>query len=209
MAPPTILLAFLIDTAVGDPPRLYRAVPHPVAAFGRAAGALEARLNCGGRRALRGAGLAAGLVLAAAVAGWLMARGAHALPWGWLVEAAAASTLIAWRGLHDEVVATARALDVGVEAARVRVRRIVGRDPESLDAAAVARAAIESAGENLSDGVVAPLFWYALLGLPGLAAYKAVNTLDSMFGHRTASVRGVRPVCGAPRTTPQTGCRRA
>ncbi len=125
------------------------------------------------------------LVLAAGLVGWLVERGLQVFPGGGLVEAAAASTLIAWRGLHDAVAAVALGLDEGIEQARARVRHIVGRDLQSLDAFGVARAATESAGENLSDGVVAPLFWFAVLGLPGLAAYKAVNTLDSMIGHRT------------------------
>ncbi len=185
MEPPVVLLALCIDAAIGDPPRLYRVLPHPVAAFGRAAALLEARLNRPGpRRAGRGAAMAAGLVCAAAAAGWAAERILGAAPWGWAAEALLASALVAWRGLHDAAAGVADGLDAGLDAARDRVRHIVGRDPESLDEAGVARAAIESAGENLGDGVVAPLFWFAALGLPGLCAYKAVNTLDSMIGHR-------------------------
>lgn len=189
MEPPVILLAFLIDAAFGDPPRLYRAVPHPIAAFGAAVAALDRRLNrAGERRAARGAAAATGLVCAAGACGWAVERALAALPGEWAaacVEALLASALLAWRGLHDAVAAVARGLGQGVGQGRETVRHIVGRDPQSLDAAGVARAAIESAGENLNDGVVAPLFWYVLLGLPGLAACKAVSTLDSMIGHRT------------------------
>jgi adenosylcobinamide-phosphate synthase len=106
------------------------------------------------------------------------------LPGGWVLEAVLASTLIAYRGLYDRVRAVAEALDLGLAEARAAVAHIVGRDPLRLDAAGVARAAAESLAENFSDGVVAPLFWFALLGLPGLCAYKAVNTLDSMIGQR-------------------------
>lgn len=192
MEPPVVLLAFLIDAAFGDPPRLYRAVPHPVAAFGAAVAALDRRLNREGtRRAARGAAAAAGLVCAAAAAGWAAECALAALPGEWgewtggCAEALLASTLLAWRGLHDAVADVARGLGESLARGRESVGVIVGRDPQALDAAGVARAAIESAGENLNDGVVAPLFWYALLGLPGLAACKAVNTLDSMIGHRT------------------------
>jgi adenosylcobinamide-phosphate synthase len=94
--------------------------------------------------------------------------------------------LVAQRSLYDHVFAVCRALESGgVAAGRAAVSRIVGRDPNSLDEYAVARAGIESLFENFSDGVVAPAFWYLLLGLPGLFAYKAVNTLDSMIGHRS------------------------
>lgn len=121
---------------------------------------------------------------AASTLGWIVERICTALPGGWILEAVLASTLIAFRGLHDHVRAVAEALDLGLAEARTAVAHIVGRDPARLDAPGVARAAAESLAENFSDGVVAPLFWFALLGLPGLCAYKAVNTLDSMIGHR-------------------------
>ncbi len=109
-----------------------------------------------------------------------------ALPFRRLAEAIAASTLIASRSLYAHVrdVTVALATE-GTEAGRRAVSRIVGRDPNSLDKHGVARAAIESLAENASDGVVAPVFWFAVFGLPGLAAYKAINTADSMIGHRT------------------------
>ena len=105
--------------------------------------------------------------------------------WGFIALAMLASTLPAQRSLHDHVAAVAGGLRIGLPEGRLAVARIVGRDPDQLDEAGVARAAIESLAENFSDGIVAPAFWGALFGLPGMAAYKAVNTLDSMIGHRT------------------------
>ncbi len=108
------------------------------------------------------------------------------LPLGILLAAIIASTLLAQRSLHDHVAQVATALDQhGLDAGRAAVSHIVGRDPQSLDEAGVARAAIESLAENFSDGVVAPAFWLAVAGLAGGAAYKAINTADSMIGHRT------------------------
>lgn len=112
------------------------------------------------------------------------------LPLGLIVLALIASSLIAQRSLHDHVARVASALETGgLDAGRAAVSQIVGRDPASLDEAGVARAAIESLAENFSDGVVAPVFWLALGGLPGAAVYKAVNTADSMIGHKTPRYR--------------------
>jgi len=183
-----LLLALAIDAAFGDPPALYRRVAHPVAALGRLIGALETRLNrpgaADGARFALGVAVALAVIGCAALMGWGIAWGLRNVTGGWAVEAVLASTLIAFRGLDSHVGAVADGLDRGIGAGREAVGRIVGRDPESLDATGVARAAIESLAENFSDGVVAPVFWFAIFGLPGLAAYKAVNTLDSMIGHR-------------------------
>ena len=185
-----MLVALLADMALGDPQWLYRALPHPVAAFGSLVGAAERRLNrpARGPKALFWRGLLITLTLAllAAAVGWLLARICQALPLGWLLEGLLASALLAFHGLQAAVGAVARGLADSLAAARAAVRHIVGRDPESLDGPAVARAAVESLAENFSDGVAAPLFWFALLGLPGLAAYKAINTLDSMIGYKTS-----------------------
>ena len=187
---PILLLALALDTILGDPRWLYRAVPHPVVLMGRAAAALEARWNdlalAPGARVRRG--LAATLLVTggAGALGWLVEIGLAGLAWGWPLEAVLASTLIAGRSLYDHALAVARGLERDLAAGRAAVAHIVGRDPESLDEAGVARAATESTAENLSDGVVAPVFWFALLGLGGLAAYKALNTLDSMLGYRSA-----------------------
>jgi adenosylcobinamide-phosphate synthase len=121
---------------------------------------------------------------AAAGLGWALERLLVDWPRGWIAEALLASSLLAFRDLFDHVRAVRRGLEISLDTARAKVAHIVGRDPETLDEAGVARAATESLAENFSDGVVAPVFWFALFGLGGLAAYKAVNTLDSMIGHR-------------------------
>ncbi len=184
-----LLVALAIDAAFGDPPWLYGTLPHPVVMIGRLVGLGDHRLNdahaSDATRRLRGAMLTAAVVLVAAVVGWILAAALEGLAGAWLVEALLASTLLAGRGLYDHAGAVARGLDQGQPEGRAAVAHIVGRDTESLDAAGVARAAVESIAENFSDGIVAPAFWYALLGLPGLCAYKAVNTLDSMIGHKT------------------------
>jgi adenosylcobinamide-phosphate synthase len=129
------------------------------------------------------------------VTGGALALGAAAhlslrpMPWGWIVEGLLISTLLAQRSLVDHVLAVARGLERGLAEGRKAVAMIVGRDPERLDGPGVARAAIESLAENLSDGVMAPLFWAVLGGLPGILAYKAVNTLDSMVGHKNERYR--------------------
>ena len=185
-----LLLAFMLDAAYGDPPWLYRRVPHPVALLGRVLEAAEVRWNRPGlgarARFLRGLLFVLAVVALAGGLGWAVERLCNGFLGGWVLEAVLASTLIAFRGLHDHVRAVAEALDLGLEDARAKVAHIVGRDPARLDRAGVARAATESLAENFSDGVVAPLFWFALFGLGGLCAYKAVNTLDSMIGYRNA-----------------------
>lgn len=183
-APPLVLLlALALDWLIGDPAPLYRRIPHPVAAIGALIAACDARFNRGSSWA--GAIVAIFMVGLCAVVGWALAWGFRAFPGGWAVEALVASSLLGYRGLHDAARAVALGLADSLAVGRAAVGHIVGRDPASLDEAGVARAAIESTAENLSDGVVAPLFWYVLLGLPGMLAYKAINTLDSMIGYRT------------------------
>jgi adenosylcobinamide-phosphate synthase len=184
-----LLLALALDALIGDPAWLYRRVPHPVALIGGAIGYLERVLLDQGdepaRQCRRGAVLCFAVTTTAAALGVVLQRLCLALPFGWFWLGLLMSTLIAWRGLHRHVADVADGLDQGLAEARRAVAHIVGRDPESLDQPAVARAAIESTAENFSDGVVAPLFWGVLFGLPGMLAYKAINTLDSMIGHRT------------------------
>jgi adenosylcobinamide-phosphate synthase len=178
----------------GDMPAVFRHVPHPVVLAGRAIAFCEKRLNrplrSERRRLERGIITVAALVLVAAAAGWVLQRlCCGSLP-GAIVESLAIGILIAARGLHEHVAAVATALARGgLAAGRDAVSHIVGRDPTRLDRHGVARAAIESLAENFSDGVVAPVFWYLLLGLPGLFAYKMANTLDSMLGHRSERYR--------------------
>lgn len=185
-----LLLALTADAMLGDPRWLYDRVRHPVVLIGAAIGWLDGFLNveghgAGARRLLGLAGLLGLLGLIGAVA-WSLQAGLATLSGGWLVEALLASTLLAQKSLRTHVAAVADGLDTGgVPGGRRAVAMIVGRDPDSLDGAGVARAAIESAAEGFSDGVVAPAFWYLVGGLPGLLLYKAVNTADSMIGHRT------------------------
>ncbi len=183
-----------LDALFGDMPRLFRLVPHPVALAGRAVAALERKLNrpqrSPGARRFRGAFTVAVLVAAAALLGLAIHVTCRQSLAGLAVEAVIVSVLLAWRSLHDHVLAVAVALaHHGLAAGRQAVSHIVGRDPASLDRAGVARAAIESLAENFSDGVVAPALWYLALGLPGLFGYKMVNTLDSMIGHKSERYR--------------------
>jgi adenosylcobinamide-phosphate synthase len=191
MAALLALGALLVEAVVGYPEPLLRTIGHPVRWIGRLISACDRALNRSGlgRAGGRMAGalaivLVTGVVGAAALA---IERLLLMLPLGLGAAALAASTLIAQRSLHDHVSRVAVALEQGGLAdGREAVSHIVGRDPRALDAAGVARAAIESLAENFSDGVVAPLLWLLVGGLAGGAAYKAINTADSMIGHRTA-----------------------
>jgi adenosylcobinamide-phosphate synthase len=184
------LLALLIEAIVGYPDRLAHAIGHPVTWIGRLLIVLDRRLNreTDSRPARRAAGAIAILIVVGVVVTVASAieRGLGVLSFGLIGSALLASTLIAQRSLHDHVVRVVSALEhCGIAGARKEVSQIVGRDTQALDEAGVARAAIESLAENFSDGVVAPVCWLALGGLAGGAAYKAINTADSMIGHRT------------------------
>jgi adenosylcobinamide-phosphate synthase len=184
------LIAMLIELCFGYPERVASAAGHPVTWIGRLIGALDRLLNreTVGAIARRAAGIVAVLILIVVV-GTIAFVAEHKLlrlPFGLLAVGLLASTLIAQRSLHRHVADVARALErQGGEAGRIAVSHIVGRDTEALDAAGVVRAAIESLAENFSDAVVAPIMWMAIAGLPGAALYKAINTADSMIGHRT------------------------
>ncbi len=190
MAVPLTLLALLLELMVGYPDRLTRMIGHPVTWMGALIGALDRRLNrdTATPRARRMAGTITVLILIAAVGAiaFMVERGLSWLPFGWVVAALPASTLLAQRSLHQHVERVAAALETaGIAPARQAVSHIVGRDTAPLDQAGVARAAIESLAENFSDGVVAPALWMAIGGLAGAATYKAINTADSMIGFRT------------------------
>jgi len=176
----SVLLALLLDAIFGEPRWLWSRVPHPAVLMGRLIGWADARLNHGTARRLRGAALVAGLVLLAGLLGWAIEALPTVLP-----EVILGAILLAQKSLVQHVQAVGDALRLSLHDGRQAVAMIVGRDTAAMDRPAVARAAIESAAENLSDGVVAPVFWFALLGLPGLLAYKIVNTADSMIGYRT------------------------
>jgi adenosylcobinamide-phosphate synthase len=186
-----VVAALLLDAVIGDPDWLWRRFPHPVVWIGNGIGWLEHRLNredaSQRQRKLAGIVTVILLVIVALLVGALLADLLNDNWIGFAIEALIASTLIAQRSLYQHVARVYRAFaDGGLPAARQAVAMIVGRDPERLDEAGVSRAAIESTAENFSDGIVAPVFWLALLGLPGLIAYKAINTADSMIGHRSA-----------------------
>jgi adenosylcobinamide-phosphate synthase len=185
------LVAILIELCFGYPERLFRAIGHPAGWMGWLIDALDRFLNreTTQPRARRLAG-AATLLLILALVGAIAIVVQYELlrlRLGFLLVALLAASLIAQRSLHRHVADVADALDNGgLPAGRTAVAHIVGRDPDALDAAGVARAAIESLAENFSDGVVAPVIWLVIGGLPGIVLYKVINTADSMIGHRTA-----------------------
>jgi adenosylcobinamide-phosphate synthase len=183
----TTALALLIERLVGYPDMLARRIGHPVQWIGALIAGLDARLNPQDRPGSRLAGIMALFVLLI-VTGCLavaIAVALRKLPYGWIAEALIATPFLAQKSLHDHVQAVADGLDRSLCEGRNAASRIVGRDPELLDRSGVARAALESLGENASDGIVAPAFWLAFLGLPGIVLYKAINTADSMIGHKS------------------------
>ncbi len=184
--PAALVVAVVLDWLIGDPRWLWGRLKHPVVVLGSLIDALDRYVNHGSsaRRRVAGFAVLVAIVVLAAVAGVLLAS------LGWIVEAIVMAILLAQRDLHDQVrnVATALRRD-GLGEGRRMVGRIVGRDTGQLDGHGVCRAAIESCSENFADGVVAPLFWYVVAGLPGLLVCKAVNTLDSMIGHRDSHHR--------------------
>jgi adenosylcobinamide-phosphate synthase len=189
-----VIAGLAFDALFGDMPAVFRQIPHPIVLAGRAIAFFDRKLNRETRseavRRDRGVVTVILLVSAAAALGLGIDRLCRGHLLGAAIEVVLIGVLVAQRSLHEHVAAVARALHLGgLTAGRGAVSRIVGRDPMSLDTHGVARAAIESLAENFSDGVVAPVFWYLLLGLPGLFAYKMANTLDSMIGHRTPHYR--------------------
>ena len=185
-----LALALLLDALIGDPRWLYKILPHPVVLIGKPIGFLDKRLNRDTRTPRNR--LIRGLITVVLVVGGAIAVGI-ALdiflsngPGGWITEAILVSILLAGRSLHDHVHRVGKALRKdGIDGGRREIAHIVSRDPRSLDRHGVVRSAIESLAENFSDGVVAPALFYLLFGLPGLIAYKAINTLDSMIGYKT------------------------
>ena len=178
-----LLTGWLLDLTVGDPTRL----PHPVVWFGKMIAFGEHRLNKGRCRMLKGALLSITLIALVFIVTWLLCRQC------WLFDVRCSIVLdaiiifycLAGTTLIREVRAVFLALDRSLDEGRRQVARIVGRDTSELSAQEVRTAALETLAENLSDGVIAPLFWLALLGVPGMLAYKMVNTLDSMIGYKT------------------------
>lgn len=206
-SPLSLLIGWLLDLSLGDPRRL----PHPIVWFGRMIAFGEHRLNCGRHRRAKGAAMAVGLILFVFVLACAIRYGLSFLPrtdtdllglslrpesvpvrvspWLILFDAIVIFYCLAGTTLIREVRAVFLALDRSLEEGRAQVARIVGRDTSQLSAQEVRTAALETLAENLSDGVIAPLFWLLLLGTPGMLAYKMVNTLDSMIGYRTDRYR--------------------
>ena len=183
------VLAMLIELCIGYPERLTRAIGHPVTWVGGLIARCDRLLNREAAPKLRRfVGLLA-LVVVLGIVGaitFIVQSQLLGLPYGLIALAVLASTMLAQRGLHRYVANVASALDKnGLDAGRQAVSHIVGRDTATLDGAGVARAAVESLAENFSDGIVAPVFWLVVAGFPGIALYKAINTADSMIGHRT------------------------
>jgi adenosylcobinamide-phosphate synthase len=186
---PLALLALSIEGAFGYPRALLRSIGHPVVWMGALIDVFDRRLNRerddGERRRRKGTmALVILLTIVVAITAFITSAVGNGFA-GLIILAILAASLPAQRSLASHIRAVANALDVSLDAGREAVAHVVGRDVAALDHAGVARAAIESLAENFSDGIVAPVFWTALFGLPGGAAYKAVNTADSMIGHRT------------------------
>ena len=181
-------LALLLERWLGYPPVILARIGHPVMWMGSLLSWLETRLYRPGQsarqRKTRGVVTMVVLLLATLVVTVLIQQILRLLPFGFVLEALLATAFLAQKELGRAVQAVADALLTSLAAGRDAVSHIVGRDPEQLDTAGVSRAAIETLAESTSDGVVAPWFWLVLLGLPGIALYKAINTADSMIGHR-------------------------
>jgi adenosylcobinamide-phosphate synthase len=183
------LLALMVEATLGYPKAVFAAIGHPVTWIGRLIGFLDRTLNLGSDVSRRCAGFIAIILIVAipAAIAWAIESILLLVPFGFVAVAVLASSLLAQRSLEDHVARVADALERdGLVGGRRAVAQIVGRDPDALDEAGVARAAIESLAENFSDGIVAPVLWLAVGGLAGGVAYKAINTADSMIGHRTA-----------------------
>ncbi|MBQ9284751.1 MAG: cobalamin biosynthesis protein CobD [Bacteroidaceae bacterium] len=182
-----LLLGWLLDLCFGDPARL----PHPIVWFGKAIAACEHRYNRGSRRKLKGAIVALTLIIATFLLTAILNYTFYHIHYILFIafNVMAVFFCLAGTTLIREVRAVFLALDRSLDEGRRQVARIVGRDTSELSAQEVRTAALETLAENLSDGVVAPLFWFALLGAPGMLTYKMINTLDSMIGYRTERYR--------------------
>ena len=178
-----LMIGWILDLIFGDPARL----PHPIIWFGKAIALFEGSFNKGAHRKVKGALTSIFLISGVFAVTWLLLRYISSV---WWLNLAVQSLLVfyclAGTTLISEVRKTFEAVDKSLELGRMQVGRIVGRDTSALSAQEIRTAALETLAENLSDGVIAPLFWYALLGVPGMVAYKMINTLDSMIGYRNA-----------------------
>ena len=182
-------LALLVERLFGYPKPLYDKIGHPVEWFGTVLKKLEALLYDPQaeplQARLRGLAVLLALLLIVTIPAVFVASILSTLKFGWIVEALLATALIAQHSLYEHVSAVGKGLDISLNEGRKAVAKIVGRDPAALDESGIVKGALESLAENASDGIVAPVLWYALLGLPGIVAYKAINTADSMIGHKS------------------------
>ena len=176
----TLAIAMFLDALLGEPKWIWSRIPHPAVLMGRVIDWADYKFNITPGPLIRGVGVIAVLSLAAAISGIILA----AIP-GQILDIILLAILVAHRSLVDHVRAVVRALRISLPAGQQAVAQIVGRETQDMQEPDVARAAIESAAENLSDGVIAPIFWFLIAGLPGLLIYKIVNTADSMVGHLT------------------------
>jgi len=174
-----LLCALLLDALLGEPRWLWLRLPHPAVLMGNLIGWCDHRFNKSPRQKLNGVIVMLLLAIGAVVIGAILAS------MGWLLELLIAAILIAQKSLVEHVGAVAKGVRRSTEEGRAAVAMIVGRDTAQMDDSAIARGAIESAAENLSDGVIAPAFWFLIGGLPALLLYKITNTADSMIGYRT------------------------
>ena len=183
-----LVLALLLDVFLGDPKLILRILPHPVALFGKLINFCEHKLNHNDHanvdRLVRGALMTIVLTIFAILIGWALKLFFEFYNL-WLLELFIVALFVAQRSLYDHVQLVSKALENrGIEAGREAVAHIVGRNTSKLDMGGISRASIESLSENFADGIVAPVFWYLIFGLPGILFCKAVNTLDSMIGYR-------------------------
>jgi adenosylcobinamide-phosphate synthase len=173
-----LFCALILDAIFGEPKWLWSRLPHPAVLMGRFIGWADVQFNAGRHQKAKGTILLITLVLLGGSLGWLLSL----LPY---FEIIGAAILLAHKSLLQHVKAVAKGLEISLEDGRTAVAMIVGRDTKEMGQSAVARAAIESAAENFSDGVIAPAFWFLIGGLPGIVTYKMVNTADSMIGYLT------------------------
>ncbi len=182
-------LALLVERLFGYPKAIYRQIGHPVEWIGMLLSKLEIMLYDPDtepyQAQIRGVAALVALLVIVGLPAALISTFLSTFTFGWIIEALLATTLIAQYSLYEHVSAVGKGLDISLNEGRKAVSMIVGRDPAQLDESGVTKAALESLAENTSDGIVAPILWYALLGLPGIVAYKAINTADSMIGHRS------------------------
>jgi adenosylcobinamide-phosphate synthase len=182
-------ISCLLEKYVGYPQGLTNVIGHPVQWMGAFISWLDETLNTKPddelEGLLRGAAAVLLLLLATALPAYLLQDILARFSSGWMFNALIATAFIAQKSMRDHVLDVSHSLSVSLPAARTAVAKIVGRDTRELDESGVVKAALESLAENTADGIVAPVFWYALLGLPGLVAYKAINTADSMIGHKS------------------------